>query len=94
MLAEMEVTNKLEQVLKGWRYVLKWSGVSLWIYINNDEDQYYQIQVTPDNGVAVSRIFEHSDFAHEESFVDLEAALNFIRESMRSDSTINGVRLH
>ncbi|MCD1258181.1 hypothetical protein B5M42_004920 [Paenibacillus athensensis] len=57
------------------------SGIAIWVSMNDGESNYVEVQVTPNQGVGVSKIqyVEEIDFGgHDEVFNSLDEALNYL----------------
>jgi|GEM_PF-3118584 len=68
-----------------WNVYYEESGKAIWISINDGDIHFFEIQVTPDQGVGVSvkRNSEELDFAgHDEVFDSLDKALNYVDEML------------
>ncbi len=84
------IIDELKKVIhdrySNWNVYFEESGVAIWISMNDGESHFFEIQVTPNDGVGVSirRDVEELDFSgHDEAFNSLDEALDYVDRQVR-----------
>ncbi len=86
MISEKEIAEKLMARFSDWNINTRQSGVAFWVNLNDGSSNYFELQVTPDQGVGVSVIeSDASDMAgHDEVFDSFDSAVDYLEQVILS----------
>lgn len=86
MINQLDLRNRITSEFPNWNINVRASGVSWWANINDGNLNYFEIQVTPNEGIGLSIVdTETTDMSgHEEVFSDLDETFKFIKMILTS----------
>jgi hypothetical protein len=85
MISESELRRLIEKRFLNWDINIRRSGVALWVNLNDGNSNYFELPVTPSEGVGLSVVDSpQSDMSsHDEVFDTVESALTHIENILK-----------
>ncbi|WP_444997552.1 hypothetical protein [Aliikangiella sp. IMCC44359] len=86
MINNSELKKKLTSRFPDWNLSFQESGVAIWIDFN-DGNLFFDIQVTPSDGIGVSVVNNDYDIdmsGHDEVFENIDEVVNYLEERVKN----------
>jgi len=85
MITDLELRDLLLTKFPNWNLSINRSGVALWANLNDGDQNYFELQVTPSEGIGVSVIENtNSDMSgHDEVFDTIEIASDYLQSLIK-----------